>query len=101
MRLIGNIILAGCLGLMAGNAFAQDTPAATAYTEKPYTWTLQDCINWAKQQSVTVQRNKVRVRSSQIDVKDAKGNRLPHPGSFSNHPEGAGPSFFLPRDFER
>ena len=77
MRLIGNIILAGCLGLMAGNAFAQDTPAATAYTEKPYTWTLQDCINWAKQQSVTVQRNKVRVRSSQIDVKDAKSNRLP------------------------
>ena len=77
MRLIGNIILAGCLGLMAGNAFSQDTPAATAYTEKPYIWTLQDCINWAKQQSVTVQRNKVRVRSSQIDVKDAKGNRLP------------------------
>ena len=77
MRLIGNIILAGCLGLMAGNAFSQDTPAATAYTEKPYIWTLQDCINWAKQQNVTVQRNKVRVRSSQIDVKDAKGNRLP------------------------
>ena len=77
MRLIGNIILAGCLSLMTGNASAQDTPTANAYTEKPYSWTLQDCINWAKQQSVTVQRNKVRVRSSQIDVKDAKGNRLP------------------------
>jgi len=77
MRLIGNIILAGCLSLMAGYAHAQDDPAATVYTEKPYIWTLQDCINWAKQQNITVQRNKVNVRASQVALKDAKGNRLP------------------------
>jgi len=74
MNTIGKFILAGCLALMATDAVAQNQ-ATTA--EKPFAWTLQDCIDWAKQQSITVQRNKVRVRSSQLDVKDAKGNRLP------------------------
>ena len=74
MKSIGHIILTGWLALMAVNAQGQDI-AATG--EEPYAWTLQDCIDWAKQQSITVQRNKVRVRSSQLDVKDAKGNRLP------------------------
>lgn len=68
------IILAGCL-MTAGSAIAQDS--VEVYRETPYTWTLQDCINWAKQQSITVQRNKVNVRTSQIDVQDAKANRLP------------------------
>ena len=58
--------------LMAMNANAQET-----YYEKPYTWTLQDCIRWAKQQSITVQRKKVNVRTSQVDLKNAKANRLP------------------------
>ena len=58
--------------LMAMNANAQE-----AYYEKPYTWTLQDCIRWAKQQSITVQRKKVNVRTSQVDLKNAKANRLP------------------------
>ncbi len=75
MNTIGKFILAGCLAFMATDAVAQDQDTTA---EKPYTWTLQDCINWAKQQSITVQRNKVRARSSQIDVNDAKGNRLPN-----------------------
>lgn len=66
------IILAGCLMLMAVKTNAQET-----YAEKPYTWSLQDCINWAKQQNITVQRNKVNVRTSQIDLQEAKSNRLP------------------------
>lgn len=66
------ILLAGCLMLMAVKTNAQE-----AYAEKPYTWTLQDCINWAKQQNITVQRNKVNVRTSQIDLQEAKSNRLP------------------------
>jgi len=61
--------------MMSVNASAQDTTAAMV--EKPYAWTLQDCIKWAKQQSITVQRNKVNVRASQVALKDAKGNRLP------------------------
>ena len=60
---------------MAGNAWGQDSTAV--YQETPYAWTLQDCINWAKQQSITVQRNKVAVRTSHIAVQDAKANRLP------------------------
>ncbi len=61
--------------MMSVDASAQDTTAAMV--EKPYAWTLQDCIKWAKQQSITVQRNKVNVRASQVALKDAKGNRLP------------------------
>ena len=73
-------MLAGCMSLMAPNADAQgsaaiDTTATTA--ESPYTWTLKDCINWAKQQNITVQRNKVNVRTSQVAIQDAKANRLP------------------------
>ena len=75
MRLIGYIIFAGMMALMPNTADAQDSIAVDA--EKPYTWTLQDCISWAKQQNITIQRNKVNVRTSQIDLQDAKANRLP------------------------
>ena len=74
MKTLGKILLAAGL-VMAGNAWGQDSTAVVQ--ETPYAWTLQDCINWAKQQSITVQRNKVAVRTSQIAVQDAKANRLP------------------------
>ena len=74
MRPIGKLILAGCLALVAVGASAQTN---TATDEKPYTWTLQECIDWAKQQNITVQRNKVNVRTSQVALQDAKANRLP------------------------
>lgn len=74
MKTIGNIIVAGCLALMAGNAVAQGSDAVA---EKPFAWTLQDCINWAKQQNITVQRNKVSARVSQLELQDAKQSRLP------------------------
>ncbi len=75
MKTIGYILLAANMLFMAVGANAQDNAAAVE--EKPYTWTLQDCINWAKQQNITVQRNKVNVRTSHIAVEDAKSNRLP------------------------
>lgn len=75
MKSISYMLLAGCLMLITLSANAQDS--TVVYQETPFTWTLQDCINWAKQQSVTVQRNKVNVRTSQIAVQDAKANRLP------------------------
>ena len=77
MKAIHYIIMAGFLALTAGNASAQGTAVATEAAEQPFAWTLQDCIDWAKQQSITVQRNKVNVRTSQINVQDAKANRLP------------------------
>lgn len=77
MKAIHYIIMAGFLALMAGNASAQGTAAVTEAAEQPFAWTLQDCIDWAKQQNITVQRNKVSVRTSQINIQDAKANRLP------------------------
>ena len=63
MKAIHYIIMTGFLALMAGNASAQGTAVATEAAEQPFAWTLQDCIDWAKQQSITVQRNKVNVRT--------------------------------------
>ena len=91
-----------CLGLtlfFTAISHAQDStavaPAApapvAAAVETPYVWTLQDCINWAKQQSITVQRNKVNVRTSQIDLEDAKANRLPTVSFSSNQQVGYRP----------
>ncbi len=71
---MGYILLAAFL-TMAGHAGAQDTTATVA--EQAYVWTLQDCINWAKQQSITVQRGKVDVRKAKVALEDAKSNRLP------------------------
>lgn len=69
---------------------AQDTTAVAAVA-KPDTWTLQDCINWAKQQSITVQRNKVGVRTSQLTLEDARNNRLPVVSFSSNQQLGYRP----------
>ena len=97
-----SLITAGCLGLLTtAGTLAQDTtmvaapePAATTTAtvqEKPNTWTLQDCIDWAKQQNITVQRNKVGVRSSQLDLENARNNRLPTVNFSSNQQVGYRP----------
>ena len=85
MKAINKLFVAGCLGMLAVvGASAQDTTAVTntvtvtpVVLEKPFTWTLQDCIDWAKQQSITVQRNKVNVRTQALNLEDARNNRLP------------------------
>ena len=85
------------MGVMAVTlVFPQDStavasPPVVTAVEKPYTWTLQDCINWAKQQSITVQRNKVNVRSSQLSLDDAKNNKLPTVSFSSNQQVGYRP----------
>lgn len=85
MKAINKLFVAGCLGMLAVvGVSAQDTTAVTntvtvtpVVLEKPFTWTLQDCIDWAKQQSITVQRNKVNVRTQALNLEDARNNRLP------------------------
>lgn len=74
IKTIGRFLVTACLALVAAGTSAQ---TATEAAETPYTWTLQECIDWAKKQNVTVQRNKVNVRSSQVALQDAKANRLP------------------------
>ena len=89
---------AGCLGLfVATGAFAQDsitvTPAVASAiaVEKPYAWTLQDCIDWAKKQNITIQRNKVNVRTQALNLEDAKNNRLPTVNFSTNQQVGYRP----------
>ena len=90
--------MAGCMGLItAFGALAQDSVAVAApaepvaAVEQPYTWTLQDCIDWAKKQNITVQRNKVNVRSQALNLEDAKNNRLPTVSFSSNQQVGFRP----------
>lgn len=74
IKTIGRFLVTACLALVAAGTSAQ---TATKAAETPYTWTLQECIDWAKKQNISVQRNKVNVRSSQVALQDAKANRLP------------------------
>lgn len=74
IKTIGRFLVTACLALVAAGTSAQ---TATEAAETTYTWTLQECIDWAKKQNITVQRNKVNVRSSQVTLQDAKANRLP------------------------
>ena len=99
MKTIGKILVAGSMGLLAvAGATAQDSTAVTntvtvtpVVLERPYAWTLQDCINWAKQQNITVQRNKVNVRTQALNLEDAKNNRLPTVNFSSNQQVGYRP----------
>ena len=99
MRTIVKLFVAGSIGVLAvAGADAQDTTAVTntvtvtpVVLEKPFTWTLQDCIDWAKQQNITVQRNKVNVRTQALNLEDAKNNRLPTVNFSSNQQVGYRP----------
>ena len=104
MKPFGKFIIAGMLLMWAVNMNAQDSAAvasapvvavtaepAVTMVETPYTWTLQDCIDWAKQQNITIQRNKVNVRSQALNLEDAKNNRLPTVNFSSNQQMGYRP----------
>ena len=99
MKIIGKLFVAGSMGLLAvAGATAQDSTSVTntvtvtpVVLEKPFTWTLQDCIDWAKQQNITVQRNKVNVRTQALNLEDAKNNRLPTVNFSSNQQVGYRP----------
>ena len=43
--------------------------------EKP--WTLQECIGYALDHNLSVQRSALQVRQREIDVNTAENNRLP------------------------
>lgn len=70
-----NIFLAGlvALTLMVSGASAQDTSAL-----KPKKlWSLEDCINYAFKNNITVKQSYLSVRSSKIDYLQSKLNFLP------------------------
>ena len=82
MKSLKSLFLAGCFVALTHSVAAQDSTAivvapVTHAAPEARVWTLQECIEWAKQQNVSVQRNKMSVLTSQLNVEDAKGNRLP------------------------
>ena len=98
MKSIRRLSVICCAGLLCGlGAFAQDSTAVTpavapaVAAETPYTWTLQDCIDWAKKQNITIQRNKVNVRTQALNLEDAKNNRLPTVNFSTNQQVGYRP----------
>lgn len=52
---------------------AQDTTAMA----KPAVWSLQNCIDYAKQQNITIKRNKVNAQTAAVSVAQAKAAREP------------------------
>ncbi|MBO4871663.1 MAG: TolC family protein [Muribaculaceae bacterium] len=67
-----NIITLLFLVCISQMAFAQDSLKV-----KPTAWTLEDCINWAKQENVSVKRGRVSVEQQRINIADARSSRLP------------------------
>ena len=58
------ILLALALALAAAGAGAQS-------------WTLQQCIDHAKRQNISIKQQRVSVAQAELDVSDAKAARLP------------------------
>ena len=68
MKQISSILLSCLLLLPAGMKAEEDAPKQ---------WTLRDCIDYALEHNITIQRNRINVESAQEDVKTAKADFLP------------------------
>ena len=68
MKQISSILLSCLLLLPAGMKAEEDAPKQ---------WTLRDCIDYALEHNITIQRNRISVESAQEDVKTAKADFLP------------------------
>lgn len=60
---------------------AQDSPSVQTNAQNevklPAEWNLQSCIDYALQQNITIRKNRVNAKSTQIDVKTAKAALFP------------------------
>ena len=68
MKQISSILLSCLLLLPTGMNAEEDTPKQ---------WTLRDCIDYALEHNITIQRNRISAESAQEDVKTAKADFLP------------------------
>ena len=68
MKQISSILLSCLLLLPAG---------MKAEGNAPKQWTLRDCIDYALEHNITIQRNRISAESAQEDVKTAKADFLP------------------------
>lgn len=60
------------LSLLAGVASAQDS------TQLPAKWTLDDCINYAKENNIQINTLKLSSDAAQLDLQQSRNNRLPN-----------------------
>lgn len=58
----------------AGAMQAQDSAAVM---QRPSVWTLKNCVEWAKQQNLTVRKSRISAGQAQLDLKDAKKAWMP------------------------
>jgi outer membrane protein len=76
------IILLLSLFLGSLSVFAQDS----TLNNLPQQWTLQNCVDYAKQQNITLNSLKLSSNSAQLDLSQSKSNRLPNAtGSMSQN----------------
>lgn len=68
MKQISSILLSCLLLLPTGMNAEEDTPKQ---------WTLRDCIDYALEHNITIQRNRISAESAQEDVKTTKADFLP------------------------
>lgn len=68
MKQISSLLLSCLLLLPAGMNAEEDAPKQ---------WTLRDCIDYALEHNITIQRNRISAESTQKDVKTAKADFLP------------------------
>lgn len=64
-----SLIILSCLLLLPAGMKAED--------DMPKQWTLRNCIDYALEHNITIQRNRINVESTQEDVKTAKADFLP------------------------
>ena len=68
MKQISSLLLSCLLLLPTGMNAEEDTPKQ---------WTLRDCIDYALEHNITIQRNRISAESAQEDVKTAKADFQP------------------------
>ena len=65
--------LALCFAIMPALAMnAQDSTVTS-----PKTWTLEDCIEYALQNNITIRQSKLNTESSEVDIRASKGELFP------------------------
>lgn len=76
MKFFGKSGFAACIALlwtMVAQAGTQDSTATM-----PRTWTLQDCIEYALQNNITIRQSRLNTESSAIDVLTSKAALFPN-----------------------
>ncbi|MBQ8422793.1 MAG: TolC family protein [Coprobacter sp.] len=61
-------IISSYIGLFSGQTLAQ---------EKPRTWTLESCLQYAYEQNIELKKGRLSIESSEIDTRNAKAQLFP------------------------